>query len=104
LNGLLRVSHYLHEVIIISVYPNSEDVALHDSRAHVKAAISHSVLRDTSRVIYRASVVANGRNHAGNSISTAIFVSVYDSNCFYGGCLGEGDLPPGIGITSRNFF
>jgi hypothetical protein len=94
LNGLLRVSHYLHKVKPISVHPKTEDVALHDRRAQVKATIGHRVLRDTSRVILRVAVVAYGRNHAWNSVLTAI-ISAYDSNCFDGGCVGEGDLPPG---------
>ena len=101
LNSLLRVSHCLLKVKIISINPKTEDVAFHDRRAHVKAAISHSVLMDTSRVQFRVIVVANGRNHAWSSIRTTT-ISDEKSNCFDWGCWGEGDLPPGIGITSRN--
>jgi len=94
LNGLLRVSHCLHKVKIISIQPKTEDIALHDRRAQVKATVRHRVLRDTSRVILRVAVVAYGRNHAWSSVLPAI-ISAYDSNCFDGGCVGEGDLPPG---------
>ena len=95
LNCLLRISHCLLKVIIISIHPKTEDVALHDRRAHVKATIIHSELRDTSRVSIRVSVVANGRNHAWSSTHTAI-ISDEKSNCFDGDSGGKGDLPPRI--------
>jgi len=83
-------------MIIVDV--ETEYGALQDRWAHVKTTISHSVLWDTSRVRTRASVVANGRNHAWNSIRTAI-ISVYDSDCLDGGCWGKGDAPPIVATT-----